>query len=380
MVKHLGSLQRFGWLIVLGAFLFACSSTAPADETDTTSGTDATTTEDGDNLTDLPEPEADAVEEIAQREGPCTYPTNTPSTWTFLQPMPYGYWPTAYGPEGQMNFDLEEFMCGDAYEEYRTAIFIVGSGWCPNCPNYMAYVAGMKEDLDKAGALLVFVEKETHNLQLATDEYADAYCDEIVGEGVGIRVGSANMKPTAAPMMDSDMFQTIPEGFVVRKRDMKIIATQESSDYMLPFDIIVNTPEKDWSDPNQFTPNCDEDDEESYEPNDSPDVLGDEHYIWPGAPIEGGICTAEPDFYKIQMGGAWRINLDYDTSVGELEIFVWDVIHNTPMRGDDGKPIKSVDTETGKVIEFENNATIMVTGYGIFSTTYTMTVTWPLDE
>ena len=149
---------------------------------------------------------------------------------------------------------------------------------------------------------------------------------------------------------------------------------------MLPFDIIVNTPEKDWSDPNQFTPNCDESDEESYEPNDSPDVLGDQHYIWPGPSIEGGICTAEPDFYKIQMGGAWRINLDYDTTVGELEIFVWDVIHNTPMRGDDGKPIKSVDTETGKVIEFENNATIMVTGYGIFSTTYSMTVTWPLDE
>jgi hypothetical protein len=326
-------------------------------------------------------------------ELPCEWDANAPIGITFNEHLPDFWFEDAYFPSGYKGLlDMKLVKCDDGYSDYKTMLFITSSGWCPNCPNYIKYVASLKEQLDEHGVMLVFLILENKFGALINSVGANAYVNGYAGPGVGYRAGLLDMLPDQSPVSESPQdaelaaqgltegfFMAVPGAFVVRTRDMKVIASQYRSDYLLPFVKIAANPERDWSDPSNFQNMCGPDDEESLEPNDSPDDLTDAHYLWPGGDIHGGICAQQPDFYQMQLQGPWRIELEHDSSVGDLDVYVWNTDYNSPQMDDDGNPIASTGTGDLEVLEHQNNAVIMVTGGGFFSAPYTLRVVWPLE-
>lgn len=326
-------------------------------------------------------------------ELPCEWDENAPIGITFNEHLPDFWFENAYFPSGSTGLlDMKLVKCDPGYDQYKSIIFITSSGWCPNCPNYIKYVASLKEQLDENGAMLVYLILENKFGAMINSVGANAYINGYTGPGVGYRVGLADMLADQSPVTESPQdaelaaqgltegfFMAVPGAFVVRTRDMKVIASQYRSDYLLPFAKIAANPERDWSDPSNFQNMCGPNDEESLEPNDNPDELTDDHYLWPGGDVQGGICTQQPDFYQMQLQGPWRIELEHDSSLGDLDVYVWNTDYNSPQLDDDGNPIASATTGDIEILEHQNNATIMVTGGGFFSAPYTLRVIWPLE-
>ena len=82
------------------------------------------------------------------------------------------------------------------------------------------------------------------------------------------------------------------------------------------------------------------------------------------------MCGPAPDYYKINVEGAWTVTLEFIHDIGDLDLYIWDFEANAP------------DEETGsasitddEMIQGQGPATIMVYGYQFASTTYTLTLT-----
>ena len=69
--------------------------------------------------------------------------------------------------------------------------------------------------------------------------------------------------------------------------------------------------------------------EESSEPND---VASQAAPLTVGS-IDGGICDGMPDFFRVDVQGPWRVTLDFQHSVGDLDIHVWDEAQDAPETG-----------------------------------------------
>ena len=41
---------------------------------------------------------------------------------------------------------------------------------------------------------------------------------------------------------------------------------------------------------------------------------------------------AYPDYYRIELDGPWRLNLEFEHAVGDLDVEVWDVAGQQPER------------------------------------------------
>jgi len=212
---------------------------------------------------------------------------------------------------------------------------IVSTEWCPNCPQYIAQIASQANALDANGSLLLFMDMQTTTGGSPSSESANAYINQYAPQNVGIRVGDAVISPANS---FANIYSFIPNGFVVRRSDMTIVAHQETSSGLVPYVSVAQDPNADWGAAlPPFVANCTEAEEEIYEPNDTPDEAA---AIAPGT-FEGGICTQQADYYLVDIAGDWQIFLEFTHAVGDLDIHrivngdsvqqAWGVVDNETM-------------------------------------------------
>ena len=168
----------------------------------------------------------------------CTYPEGF-STDSFAvgQVAPPVAWDDAFLPDGtQGAFSFEQFFC-DEDSDKVALIGFVSTGWCPNCPQYMEYVAESAAILDAAGAQVVYWITQDNGGAAANNLFANAYVNDKVGiEGYSIRVGDATTKliyddgATVEEAPGIGKFPYVPFGFVIKRDNMKVVVDETSND------------------------------------------------------------------------------------------------------------------------------------------------------
>lgn len=302
----------------------------------------------------------------------CVYPDG-PSNVRDNAVLPAMSWENAYMPGGARgDFSLESYFCDDdTYGDDIGILFLISAGWCPSCPQYIRRIDSLRSSIESRGGSIVFVEAETASYTSANHEYAQDHFNSLIGATTGIRVGDAETNPSRDFIRSSPIVTAFPTVFVVRRRDMKVMANQSNSPYVLPILEIFDKIDWDWSDPQNpvpgFAPNCSEDEEEQFEPNNT----AQEAAVVGATVVEGGICGENADFYKIDIEGPWRVTLQFDNDVGNLDIVVWNEATNRPLQLG-GEYVGSTSTTDNEVFESEGRKMIRVAGADNASAPYTM--------
>ena len=158
--------------------------------------------------------------------------------------LPQVWWSGAYTGSGeQVDFNVTEFFCDPEYDRYSVLIFVIVAEWCAACPGSVEYAGGQAAAVDEAGGLMIFLFTETED-GLASNAQAQNYISLYTTTSFGLRVGSMDTKPEAGMIDYSEIIGDYPNGFVVRKRDMMIIADQGQIDGYIPFLEITENPER----------------------------------------------------------------------------------------------------------------------------------------
>jgi len=295
----------------------------------------------------------------------CTYPSG--STAIGLgSTLPRVSWVGATDETGQtVDFSAESFFCDPAYQSATSLVIIVGAEWCPNCPDYMRRANQMQPQIAAAGGVMLYVEIEDRNGQPANHQVAQRTVDNIIGNGVGVRVGDAQTQPTA--MVFGAATNAVPTAYVVRKSDMQVIGDQGQDQYLLDF-VSLAYEAAGGTRPS----NCGPSDEESFEPNDAVAQAG---LLTPGMTVSGGICDQNPDFYRVDHPGSWQLDLTFSHAVGDLDVYVWDTAANQPATNPDGSPIGSESATDDESFTHSGPATILVYGYNGATAPYELRLT-----
>lgn len=286
--------------------------------------------------------------------------------------MPALSWQTAVAADGSVTpLVLEDVHCGRTASTPSVIIFVVGAGWCSACPSYIRNVNSQAADIEAAGGMIVWVEAEDSRNRPASSSYADSYITNLVGRDHGLRIGDADTLPNARALYNAPLLRVFPSAFVVRTSDMKIIVDQQSSRSILPYVRIAQNPNGDWSNPNQPPPsnNCGPNDEETYEPNDTPAQAST---ISPGT-FSGGICNGAPDYFRVNLTGTWQLDLTFRHSVGDLDVYVWDEARDAALEIN-GNKVGSESYTDNESFTHSGPALVRVHGYNGASAPYTLTL------
>lgn len=294
--------------------------------------------------------------------GSCVYPSGATGRIRMGDVITPYVWSSAYTESGmRSSFDLERFRCGAEHASYTSVLFVIGTAWCPNCPDYMRDVAAM--DLESLGTLVVFLETQDSSYGSASSAEARTTVDRIVGSARGIRIGDGdNTRPDAI----GDQISSIPTGVFVRRRDMRILAFENELGRRVPWESLARDPEQDWVSilrGGGSVPTCGPADEETYEPNDGASSAA---AIGPGT-FRGGVCGSDSDYYRVSLTGRWRMDLDFRHATGDLDVIVTDASGRTIATSDSGTDDESV-TVSGP-------GTIRIYGYRGAMAPYTLTLT-----
>ena len=178
----------------------------------------------------------------------CEYPEG-PAEPDFGEVFPNLSWRVAYKADGGLTtFSMREVFCSEEYADVETIVFIASSIWCPNCPDYMQYIADLSDAFAEANSLIIWLEVQDRDYNRASSAEAVEHVNRIVGNAPGIRVGDEDTLP--APAFDRNfLVQAFPSQFVVRKRDMKVIVASSNSDFITPVLQVARHPEADWNNP-----------------------------------------------------------------------------------------------------------------------------------
>jgi thiol-disulfide isomerase/thioredoxin len=173
----------------------------------------------------------------------CPYPEDALTTVQYDRTLPGMFWLDAFVAGGaQADFQVANTYC-DA-TTHPTIVFAVSAGWCPYCPDYMAMVDSLTPQLEEEGAIVVFVVIETSGGAPAMNDYANTLISgETMNLGHSIRVGDGETAG-AVNLPFSGAVQALPSAFVVRTRDMHVIASQDRSETYLDLLSIVRDPER----------------------------------------------------------------------------------------------------------------------------------------
>ena len=179
----------------------------------------------------------------AWTQGDCNYP-DAPDTIAHGSTMPQLFWESALDADGtEIDFRMTDFHCAAAYGRYETVVFVVGAGWCPNCPAFMRYVNDQSAELEAAGMQIVYMEIETSTRQPASNQQSsDIVAREVGADAPGLRIGDAATMPIE--MAFSRVVRAVPTAYVVRKSDMMIIADQLRTNGYLPLLDIARDPDR----------------------------------------------------------------------------------------------------------------------------------------
>lgn len=270
--------------------------------------------------------------------------------------MPKLVWSDARHADGStFAFDLEDFHCNDATHD--AIVFILSAEWCGNCAAYIQDIAQQAAAIESAGGLLVFLDLQTSSYSAPSNARAHQYITGYIGNDAGIRVGDGGSDQPGF-IYNSSIWSAVPGGFVVKKSDMKVIANQEESSSVLDYAEIVGGigGGGGGSGGGGGTSGCVE---EASEPNNGSSSAPT---IQAGA-FAGGVCDAQPDYFRIPLSGSWRIDLDFSHARGDLDMEVV----GTNVRSDSGDDDESL-THSG-------SAVLKVYGWSGATNSYTLTLT-----
>jgi len=337
-------------------------------------------------LTALRRGASEAIATLGEVEGrlafdvTCAYPANGTGLG-MGQVVPPLRWGNAYNPDGtQFDFGMEAFHCDPEFDGVEAMIVVLGAGWCTACTQYTTQLLNpIAESLVEAGALILYIEAQDYNYNPTGSDFAYRHINEMIGESPGIRVGDGDTfnrdQQASAFIQNQPNVDAFPQVWVVRRSDMRVIADQNLGQYYLPLPDIIADVDADWSNPPPYRPPfvsaCDPEDEEVYEPNDS---VIDAGFIQPGS-FEAGLCTDPAvDFYSVGIQGAWRLTVEFEHAVGDIDMVVWDKRTDQAVVGPDGQALGSFGTANQEVIEYFGPADVQVYGYNNASGRYTLTL------
>jgi len=155
---------------------------------------------------------------------------------------------------------------------------------------------------------------------------------------------------------------------MIRKSDMKIIFDRHLAEGAVDLVSIAEGWEMGWApDLTDFESNCEEGEEEASEPNDTIDLAPT---ITPGEALEGGICAAGPDFYRVEIEGPWRAHLYQNIfahgGIDDLELQVY----NQRLE----RVRHSSARQNHETVEYEGPAYLAVVNYQNSSNSYRVEV------
>lgn len=292
----------------------------------------------------------------------CRYPEIAPTFISNFEVMPNLSW-TAFDENGvESNLDLEAVHCAADWQDTKTMAIMVSAEWCLPCQPQMRWLAAQADAVTPLGMQIVYNEiQDTQGRNVMTSQKAATFIDTIIPGGKGLRIGDADAMPTRNIMNTSPNFiEAFPTIFVVRTRDMKIIASVIGG---RAFDLagIAANPEWDWSDVDNpvegFVSVCEDGVDESYEPNDVPSEAADVGAV----AFTGGICTDAPDYYRVNLTGRYAVTVVFEHDVGDLDVYVWNEQANAPMQRN-RNPVGSFSTNNNESFEWEGPALIRVQG------------------
>lgn len=314
-----------------------------------------------------PEPPSGA-EPQPQPEQPCVYPGG--SQIGYNQTFPKLSWRTAYDASGQQtSFSMEDFYCDSRYDSYGSLLFVISAEWCSACPSYLRSVASQVDSLRSLGMMVVFVEAQDNSYQYPSSSHARQVLDRYVSGAAGLRVGDGDTQPGAGTLYN--VVSSFPSAWVLRRSDMKMIADQARSNFTLDLAQIARenppqgAPGAGNNGNNNNNPPQGSCQEEIHEPNNahtSAPVIG-------ATSFDGGVCDSAPDFYAVQIGGSWRLDLQFQHSQGDLDVYVWDIFNNQP------SAVGSDSADDNESFTHAGWAVIGVLGYQGAQAPYRLTLT-----
>ncbi len=301
----------------------------------------------------------------------CDYPRFA-SAIRYGSVMPPLFWQGAFHRDGApFDFRLEDVHCDVAWKDTKVVFFIVSAGWCAPCTVYAQRLRPDAAAIEAAGGLIVFLEAETEDFGPADNAYAQRHIDHIIGDAYGIRLGDDEAQPRRNWLHAQPIVTGFPTVIAVRTRDMQVITDSNHSQYYLPLEQIAADPEADWSNPGPppFSNHCAPGDEEASEPNDA---VAQAAPLTPGE-IGAGICNESPDFYRIDVAGEWRVTVDFDHDVGDIDVFAWNEAINQPLQVGQNL-VGSNGTGDRETFAWRGPTTIAVIGYQGASAPYRLTL------
>lgn len=287
--------------------------------------------------------------------GPCAYPPSTSRLSMGSVIAPYR-WTSAYREDGtRIALDLAEVHCSAEYARYTSMLIVVGTAWCPNCPEYLREIAALH--LEATGTLVVWLESQNSSYASASSDEARRTVDRVVGSAPGVRAGERDNT-----MRDAIGSQTsaVPSGYFVRLRDMRVLADEIELGRTPPYADMSRDPERDWVGILTGRAACTE---EPSEPNDTQATAAP---IAPGS-FDGGVCNASPDWFRVSLAGRWRLDLSFSHRDGDLDVYAFDA---------SGRTVATSDSATdGESITVTGPATVRVEGWRGATAAYRLTLT-----
>ncbi|MGK0362141.1 MAG: thiol-disulfide isomerase/thioredoxin [Bradymonadia bacterium] len=268
-------------------------------------------------------------------------------------------------------FSLRDASCSVDYKAYDAFLVIVNAEWCPPCQAEIRDLAAESDVLEELGAKIVFITLQNQEGGPIDSRGASRFVSRYGDDLPSIRAGVIGSNPEQF-FNNPALIQAFPTSFVVRKRDMQVIADSRGLQYSLHplFPLILADLEADWSDPRaniMFASNCEEGGDEASEPNDMP---GQAQSVNVGDAFSGGICTAAPDYFRIEAEGDWTFTVEFTHATGDIDM---------AFAGEDGRPLADREGATSgddnEVLQGSGPALIRVYGYGGASAPYNASLT-----
>lgn len=170
--------------------------------------------------------------------------------------MPPLAW-TAYTPGGELfDLSLADVHCDADWKWAKTIHFVLSAGWCGPCTNYARSLVDDAPPLRELGMEIVIIMVENQSGMTASSHYAYNHLKNTTPKVPTISAGDAETVLEGARwggsrfLMYSGFALPFPTKFVVRTRDMKMIAdaskTGPWAGKIMPLAKIAEDPEADW--------------------------------------------------------------------------------------------------------------------------------------
>jgi hypothetical protein len=303
----------------------------------------------------------------------CDYPRYARAI-AYGETIPPLFWNDAFKADGS-NIDLrmEDVYCDVAYKDVKVFFFIISAGWCTPCTLYAQRLKPEYRFIHEAGGEIAIVETETEDFVPADNAYAQRHIEHIIGDAYAYRIGDKDTQPITDFWHKQSWLNAFPTVVAVRTEDMQVITDSNHSMYYLPLLQIAQDPYADWSNPGPppFSNHCGPDDDEAGEAtNDNADGATP---LAPGA-FHGGICDEFADFYAIDQAGDWKLEVDFDADLADIDVYVWDRAQNQPL-SEGGNIVGSTGSTGHEEFVYRGPQIIAIAGYQGASAPYDIKLT-----